>query len=532
VVRYLEIEASLPVWRLKPPLRVLGMVSAPSDLPPLDVEGEWAKLEAALRPLEQRGTVALERVRSATLSDLQSSLRRGTYHVFHFIGHGDFDEQAQDGVLAFTDEYGRGLRMNAQYLGTLLHDHRSLRLAVLNACEGARTSAQDPFAGSAQSLIQQGLPAVIAMQFEITDQAANTFAGSFYSALADGYPADAALAEARKAIFVQGNDIEWGTPVLFTRTPDGRIFELEQPPAAEPAPLPAIQAAPPRADSPAAAAKLAEAQRQEELAKRYEQARSLLRAEEWSGALARLEALEREAPGYKDVRALLATVRQRAAARPAKPIPEIRSTPAGWGMVLNKALGWGVAWGAGWSLFWLALAVLLAIGNQSASDVFIMPIAGGVGGMAGGTLAGGITLGILRAQAARITWKHMAASIRTWIMGGSAGFLVGVGVPWLAAQVGASETPDCSGMSFSDCLGESLGAVIGLVLLGILAFLVACLLTGLLAGSQTVRRVRSEIGEVSSGQAFWVVAGWGLGTVAGLIASLVMLGVLSSLTGN
>jgi hypothetical protein len=33
---------------------------------------------------------------------------------------------------------------------------------------------------------------------------------------------DYALAEARKSIFAQGNNVEWGTPVLYMRSPDGR----------------------------------------------------------------------------------------------------------------------------------------------------------------------------------------------------------------------------------------------------------------------------------------------------------------------
>jgi len=109
-------------------------------------------------------------------------------------------------------------------LGTILHDHRSLRLVVLNACEGSRSSRSDPFAGVAQTLVQQGVPAVIAMQFEITDEAAITFAEEFYAATADGYPVDAALSASRKAIFAAGNDIEWGTPVLYLRAPNGQIF--------------------------------------------------------------------------------------------------------------------------------------------------------------------------------------------------------------------------------------------------------------------------------------------------------------------
>jgi hypothetical protein len=55
------------------------------------------------------------------------------------------------------------------------------------------------------------------MQFEITDGAAIIFAEEFYAATADGYPVDAALVEARKAIFAAGNDIEWGRRLAWRR---------------------------------------------------------------------------------------------------------------------------------------------------------------------------------------------------------------------------------------------------------------------------------------------------------------------------
>jgi hypothetical protein len=38
---------------------------------------------------------------------------------------------------------------------------------------------------------------------------------------------DAALTEARRAVFAADNDVEWGTPVLYMRAPDGRIFDVE-----------------------------------------------------------------------------------------------------------------------------------------------------------------------------------------------------------------------------------------------------------------------------------------------------------------
>jgi hypothetical protein len=226
LVRFLAVPDPPRPLLVSPPLRVLVMIASPSDYPRLDVEQEWRKLSDALGRLERAGHVRLERLEAATLAELRRLLRRADWHVFHFIGHGGFDQDTQDGVLVLEDQTGRGSQVSGQDLGVLLNDHDSLRLVVLNACEGARADPSDPFAGTAQSLLQQGVPAVVAMQFEITDPAAISFAHELYAAVGDGYPLDAALAEARKAIWADGNKIEWATPVLYLRAPDGRIFDV------------------------------------------------------------------------------------------------------------------------------------------------------------------------------------------------------------------------------------------------------------------------------------------------------------------
>ena len=252
VVRYLELPRGRRPLNTSLPLRILAMVSSPTNAPALDVERERHNLDEALMRLADMGAVEITWLEDASLRGLQRALRRGPYHVFHYIGHGAYDHQIEDGVLLLEDEQELGRRVTGTELGTMLADHTSLRLAVLNACEGARVSSDDPFAGVASSLVQREIPAVVAMQFEITDRAAITFAGEFYSALADGYAVDAALAEARKAIYADHNDVEWGTPVLFMRVPDGRIFDL--PEREEPVPIPAHASnghAPPQLDTPA-----------------------------------------------------------------------------------------------------------------------------------------------------------------------------------------------------------------------------------------------------------------------------------------
>lgn len=225
VVRYIEIPERIRPFIVNLPLNVLVMTSSPTDYLRLDVELERSSLEKALEPLSNEGKVSVKWLEKPTLSALLRCLREGTYHVFHFIGHGGFDKKAEEGVLVLEDEQGRSWLADAHRIATLLHDHPSLRLVVLNSCEGARNSRSDPFAGVATTLIRQGIPAVIAMQFEISDNAAITFAGEFYAALAGGFPVDAAVAYGRLAIYAQPNDAEWGTPVLYMRSSDGVLFK-------------------------------------------------------------------------------------------------------------------------------------------------------------------------------------------------------------------------------------------------------------------------------------------------------------------
>jgi hypothetical protein len=150
-------------------------------------------LQQALQPLQTRGLVELHRLETPTLGALQRTLRQQEYHVFHFIGHGSFDADSDQGLLIVRGNEGQNRTVSGQEMAMMLCDEKSLRLAILNACEGGRTSVQTPFAGVAQNLVQQGIPAVLAMQFEISDAATITLSSEFYAALADRYPVDAAL---------------------------------------------------------------------------------------------------------------------------------------------------------------------------------------------------------------------------------------------------------------------------------------------------------------------------------------------------
>jgi hypothetical protein len=138
-------------------------------------------------------------------------MRRGPWHIFHFVGHGAFDTKTDQSLVMLADDEGKVQSLRAAELGRLLTDQRDLRLAVLNACEGAK-GGEDIFSSTASTLVRQGLPAVLAMQFAITDQAAVELSRVFYESLADGLPVDAAVTEARKAVSLAvSSTLDWAT---------------------------------------------------------------------------------------------------------------------------------------------------------------------------------------------------------------------------------------------------------------------------------------------------------------------------------
>jgi len=227
IVRYIDVMERIEPLKVELPLSMLVMISSPEDYPTLDVAREKANLGNAIDKLIKDGLINITWMDQASLPALEDYLLRRQYHIFHFIGHGGFDEANQDGILVMEDEHKLGCFISGERLAIMLGNQPSLRMAVLNSCEGGRTSSTDPFAGVATTLVRTGsVSAVVAMQLAITDQAAITFANGFYNAISLGYPIDAAVTEARRAIFATNNDVEWGTPVLYMRSPDGLIFDI------------------------------------------------------------------------------------------------------------------------------------------------------------------------------------------------------------------------------------------------------------------------------------------------------------------
>jgi hypothetical protein len=226
IIRYPRLLTVRPLVEVTLPLRVLVMISSPGDQDALDIEGEWQALQQATADFRNRGLLELERLDDAQLITLQRKLGEGsTFQVFHYIGHAAFDESSQTGMLAFENPRSNAtVPVSGESLARELSEENTIRLVVMNACQGARQNNTDPFAGIASSIVARGLPAVVAMQFSISDEASRIFSEAFYRALSEGYPIETAVTEARRAISSSIDNFEWATPVLYLRAPTGVLF--------------------------------------------------------------------------------------------------------------------------------------------------------------------------------------------------------------------------------------------------------------------------------------------------------------------
>jgi len=231
IVRYLAVSQTVKAAPRPNPLRILAVAAKPHHnlLSSLNLAHELCNLRETAGPSSGIEVVTPER---PTLAALRKALLDHKCHVLHFMGHGGSLPNQTERVLFLETETGDAEPVRGEDLVNKLADCPTLRLVVLNACESAALpesfSADEgfkPFASIANTLVQGGLPAVVAMQFPISDQAAITFSRAFYQRLAAGEPVDAAVAEGRQAMHsANPSGFEWATPVLFLRTTTGELF--------------------------------------------------------------------------------------------------------------------------------------------------------------------------------------------------------------------------------------------------------------------------------------------------------------------
>jgi len=134
-------------------------------------------------------------------------------HIFHFVGHSEFQDDVANVIL--VDDMGRAMPITDRIFKTFFTASRETRLVIFNSCQGAILSYSQRFIGLVPHLFHNKLPAIVAMQYPITNEASLTFVRAFYSELARSGSIEAAVSQARTLIYqvTNGQGREWGTPL-------------------------------------------------------------------------------------------------------------------------------------------------------------------------------------------------------------------------------------------------------------------------------------------------------------------------------
>ncbi|MFO7635293.1 MAG: CHAT domain-containing protein, partial [Caldilinea sp.] len=212
------------------PLRLLtALPDDPTDQ--IDGEIEMQRLFTALGPLGEK-VIEIATLRGRfSVVELRQTIARERPDIVHLVTHGQ-----PDGVLLW--QHDTPVLTPATALRTAFEGADSVKLVVLNACSTAHGSLSRSLASVGAQLLQTGMPAVIAMQFDIEEGVAGDFAQYFYQELFGGQcpgVVHRAVNFARSNLFALNPDsIGYATPILWLNAPDGAIFDGVHPPLNRP----------------------------------------------------------------------------------------------------------------------------------------------------------------------------------------------------------------------------------------------------------------------------------------------------------
>lgn len=233
LARFLSLPAPVRALEAPRPLRILGIAPRAAGI---DLEGHKSALNAAVAAASQRANaeggppVVLEWLEDVvTRERVRGALNAAETHIVHFIGHGSLSEGQPR--LHLNDEQGDDFPASAATVAGFFRNRESVRLVVLNACQGAAGDSAEALLGLAPQIAAQGVPAVVAMQWDIYDWAAQKLTDVFYQSLCGGPEAgevETALTRARAVLFDDAPDSRaFATPVLLLRAQGERLWTAE-----------------------------------------------------------------------------------------------------------------------------------------------------------------------------------------------------------------------------------------------------------------------------------------------------------------
>jgi hypothetical protein len=192
-------------------------------LAPVDVAGELARAREALGDIEP---TALARPGAATLERIAEQIRDG-HDVLYLVCHGALI--GNEPRLWLEDAEGMVKVVSGEVLATCLQEARQRpSLVVLASCQSggdgeSGTTDEGALAALGPRLAEIGIPAVVAMQGNVSMKTVASFMPVFFKELRRDGCVDRAMSVARRAIPDREPSEAWA-PVLFMRSRSGRVW--------------------------------------------------------------------------------------------------------------------------------------------------------------------------------------------------------------------------------------------------------------------------------------------------------------------
>jgi CHAT domain-containing protein len=201
-------------------LNMLLVVNPTGDLDGAEEEGKRVRALFAGRPGIQLREINGS---AATHRELLAAFSSGLYDVIHYAGHAFFDARRpeQSGILCH-----RGVVLSGAQLSSV---GKLPTLVFFNACEAARVRGTKPAAakqaarraklaestvGLAEAFMRGGVATFLGTYWPVGDDAASTFAQTFYGRIAAGDALGDALLEGRRAVRAI-DDKDWADYVFY-----------------------------------------------------------------------------------------------------------------------------------------------------------------------------------------------------------------------------------------------------------------------------------------------------------------------------
>jgi len=170
-------------------IRILFLAANPKATVPLDLNGEYEKIETTLRESSLTKSILLQHRWKLNREQLLDFFLQYRPHVVHFSGHGTEDN------LILQDKEGNAWPLDRKTAREAFKTTSNVtHLVVLNACY-SRDVAED---------ISEVVDCVIGMSQPVYDNTAVRFAGSLYRGIGEGLCVSDAFERARTEIKVSG----------------------------------------------------------------------------------------------------------------------------------------------------------------------------------------------------------------------------------------------------------------------------------------------------------------------------------------